>query len=158
MSSGVRPTVPGWVYVLASQSKPGIVKIGRTTRNAIGRARELERSEGYAAFGPWTEAWSCAVSDSGHVETAAHRMLAHHRIRLGRVQCRELFWVDLEEACRVVEAAAGSLRGRIVMTQPRPRRFRPSKRLRFGSRITRRLTRALAALAFCLTLVWLLTQ
>ena len=85
-------------------------------------------------------------------------MLAHHRIRLDRVQCRELFRVDPGEACRVVEAAAGSLRGRVVLAQPRQRRCKPARRLRFGKHITRRLTRSVAALAFCLTIVWLLGQ
>jgi hypothetical protein len=27
------PRTPGWIYVLASQSHPGIVKIGRTSQN-----------------------------------------------------------------------------------------------------------------------------
>jgi hypothetical protein len=56
------PRTPGWIYVLASQSHPGIVKIGRTSRHTPGRMIEVDRSA-YAAFGPWTEVWSRAVAD-----------------------------------------------------------------------------------------------
>lgn len=142
-------TTPGWVYVLASTSHPGVVKVGRTGRNALGRARELDRSEGYATFGPWQEVWSRAVSDSGHVETAAHRMLAHRRLRIGRSTFRELFRVDAGEACRVVEAAAGSLR-----RPPSPRRV-----TRFAVPHvwrSRRRARFMVVLVVCLVLAWML--
>jgi hypothetical protein len=102
------PRTPGWIYVLASQSHSGIVKIGRTSRHTPGRMIEVDRSA-YAAFGPWTEVWSRAVADCSHVEAAAHRMLANRRVKLNRLVCKELFRVDSTEACRVVEAAAGSL-------------------------------------------------
>ena len=118
---------PGWIYVLASQSHPGIVKIGRTSRHTPGRMFEVDRSD-YAAFGPWTEVWSRAVADCVHVETATHRMLANRRVRLNQLPCKELFRVDSAEACRVVEAAAGSLtvarRPLPVPVQRRPVRFR----------------------------------
>jgi hypothetical protein len=39
------PRTPGWIYVLASQSHPGIVKIGRTSRHTPGRMIEVDRSE-----------------------------------------------------------------------------------------------------------------
>ena len=121
------PRIPGWIYVLASQSHPGIVKIGRTSRHTPGRMIEVDRSA-YAAFGPWTEVWSRAVADCAHVEAAAHRMLANRRVKLNRLVCRELFRVDSAEACRVVEAAAGSL---IVARQPLPVPMRrPAARFR----------------------------
>jgi hypothetical protein len=96
------PRTPGWIYVLASQSHPGIVKIGRTSRHTPGRMIEVDRSE-YAAFGPWSEVWSRAVADCVHVETATHRMLANRRVRLNRLVCKVLFRVDSAETCRVVE-------------------------------------------------------
>ena len=145
------PTTPGWVYVLASTSKPGVVKIGKTTRNAIGRARELGREGGYAGFGPFTEVLSRPVSDCGHVESAVHRMLAHRRVRVGRSTCRELFRVDADEACRVVEAAAGSLR-RLPGAAPRRRRGR-AQRAFWGVRLR---GRTLAAAVVLLALLWLL--
>jgi hypothetical protein len=79
------PRTPGWIYVLASQYHPGIVKIGRTSRHTPGRMIEVDRSA-YAAFGPWTEVWSRAVADCSHVEAAAHRMLANRRGRGGNGQ------------------------------------------------------------------------
>ena len=38
------PRTPGWIYVLASQSHPGIVKIGRTSRHTAGRIIEINQS------------------------------------------------------------------------------------------------------------------
>ena len=144
------PRTPGWIYVLASTSHPGIVKIGRTSRHTEGRMPEVDRSA-YAAFGPWTEVWSRAVADCPHVEAAAHRMLANRRVKLDRLACRELFRVDSAEACRVVEAAAGSLP---VARRPLPpTRRRASTRRRFR---VRRWGRPLTAIVMLPVLVWLI--
>ena len=145
------PRTPGWIYVLASQSHPGIVKIGRTSRHTPGRMIEIDRSE-YAAFGPWTEVWSRAVANCAHVEAAAHRMLANRRVKLNQLVCRELFRVDSAEACRVVEAAAGSL---IVAPRPFPAPMRqPVARVRRArGRLPRR---ALAAIVMLPVMVWLI--
>jgi hypothetical protein len=145
------PRTPGWIYVLASQSHPGIVKIGRTSRHTPGRMVEVDRSA-YAAFGPWTEVWSRAVADCAHVEAAAHRMLANRRVKLNRLVCRELFRVDSAEACRVVEAAAGSL---IVARRPLPLPIRrPAARFtRPKGRLPRR---AVAAIVMLPVMVWLI--
>ena len=145
------PRTPGWIYVLDSQSHPGIVKIGRTSRHTPGRMIEVDRSE-YAAFGPWTEVWSRAVSDCVHVEAAAHRMLANRRVKLNRLVCKELFRVDSAEACRVVEAAAGSL---IVARRPLPV---PVRRLAARFRRARGSLprRAVAAIVMLPVMVWLI--
>jgi hypothetical protein len=134
---------PGWIYVLASQSHPGVVKIGRTSRHTPGRMIEVDRSA-YAAFGPWTEVWSRVVADCVHVETAAHRMLANRRVKLNRLVCREL--------CRVVEAAAGSL---ILARRPLPVPLRrPVARFRRDrGRLPRR---AVAAIVILPVMVWLI--
>jgi hypothetical protein len=146
------PGTPGWIYVLASTSHPGIVKIGRTSRHTPGRMVEVNRSA-YAAFGPWTEVWSRAVADCAHVEAATHRMLANRRVKLNRLPCKELFRVDSVEACRVVEAAAGSL---TVMRRPLPM-LRPSARSFRRSRIRWwRWRRPLTAVAMVPVLVWLI--
>ena len=142
------PRTPGWIYVLASQSHPGIVKIGRTSRHTAGRMIEINQSD-YAAFGPWTEVWSRAVADCVHVETAAHRMLANRRVRLNRLVCKELFRVDSAEACRVVEAAAGSL---IVGRRSLPVPRRPVRFKRGRGRLPRR---AVTAVVMLPVLVWL---
>jgi hypothetical protein len=146
------PRTPGWIYVLASQSHPGIVKIGRTSRHTPGRMIEIDRSA-YAAFGPWSEVWSRAVGDCVHVEAAAHRMLANRRVKLNRLVCRELFRVDSAEARRVVEAAAGSL---IVARRPLPVSLRqPVARLKQG-RGRRLPRRALVAIIMLPVMVWLI--
>jgi hypothetical protein len=150
------PRTPGWIYVLASQSHPGIIKIGRTSRHTPGRMIEVDRSA-YAAFGPWTEVWSRAVADCVHVEAAAHRMLAHRmlanrRVKLNRLVCQELFRVDSAEACRVVEAAAGSLtvarRPLPIPVGRRPIRFRRDREC-----LPRR---ALATIVMLPVMVWLI--
>lgn len=140
------PRTPGWIYILASQSHPGIVKIGRTSKHTPGRTAEIDRSH-YAAFGPWVEVWSRAVADCHYVETAAHRMLANRRVKLNRLPCKELFRVDSTEACRVVEAAAGSL---TVLRRPLApaRQFSRIRRWRWG--------RPLAAIAMVPIVVWLI--
>jgi hypothetical protein len=143
------PRTPGWIYVLASASHPGVVKIGRTSRHTEGRMSEVDRSD-YAAFGPWTEVWSRAVADCPHVEAAAHRMLANRRVRLNRLPCRELFRIDSAEACRVVEAAAGSLT--VVRRPLPPTRRRASLR---GFRV-RRWGRPLTAIVMLPVLLWLI--
>ncbi len=146
------PRTPGWIYVLASHSHPGIVKIGRTSRHTSGRMIEVDRSA-YAAFGPWTEVWSRAVADCVHVETAAHRMLANRRVKLNRLVCRELFRVDSTEACRVVEAAAGSL---IVARRPLPVALRRRPVARFRRDRGRLPRRAVAAIVMLPVMVWLI--
>jgi hypothetical protein len=143
------PRTPGWIYVLASASHPGVVKIGRTSRHTEGRMSEVDRS-GYAAFGPWTEVWSRAVADCPHVEAAAHRMLANRRVKLNRLPCRELFRIDSAEACRVVEAAAGSL---TVARRPLPPTRRRVSTRRFR---VRRRGRQLTAIVMLPVLVWLI--
>jgi hypothetical protein len=148
----IAPRTPGWIYVLASQSHPGVVKIGRTSRHTAGRMIEIDQSE-YAAFGPWTEVWSRAVADCVHVETAAHRMLANRRVRLNRLVCKELFRIDTTEACRVVEAAAGSLTA-VRPLLPRPARRRTA--FRFRPRRRRFWGQAVAAVMLVLALMALL--
>jgi hypothetical protein len=147
------PRTPGWIYILASTSHPGIVKIGRTSRHTPGRMQEIDRDSVYAAFGPWTEIWSRAVADCAHVETAAHRMLANRRVKLGRLPCRELFRVDSSEARRVVEAAAGSLN---VVRRPVPLLRRPARAPRKGrGRLRRGPLVMVAATPF---LAWVLLE
>lgn len=138
----------GWVYVLASRSKPGIVKIGRTTRAPSERVRQLDVTRGYASFGPWDEVWSIPVLDCPHVEAAAHRRLAHRRVRLRYLQCRELFRVSPDEACRVVRDAACTRRPRFAPRRGPWRRRQP----------TGRFMNAAVSLAIGLGLLWALAH
>lgn len=145
----IQPRTPGWIYVLASQSHPGIVKIGRTSRHTPGRMLEVNRSE-YAAFGPWTEIYSRAVADCAHVEAATHRMLANRRVRLDRLACKELFRIESVEACRVVEAAAASL---VVVRRPLPK---PARRRAWRRGRGRLPWRAVIAIVMLPVMVWLI--
>lgn len=101
---------PGRVYVVASRSHPGIVKIGRTSQHPSVRREQLDAAYGYRSFGPWDPVWSTPVADSCHVEAAAHRLLAHRRVRLKWLQCREMFRATPDEACRAVQSACQSRR------------------------------------------------
>ena len=80
-------------------------------------------------------------------------------VKLNRLVCKELFRVDGAEACRVVEAAAGSL---IVARRPLPAlmrqpiaRFRRGGRARAGGRghLPRR---ALATIVMLPVMLWLI--
>lgn len=153
----MRPTTPGWVYVLES-ARPGVVKIGRTARNAGARAREIEGDGAYAGFAPFREVLSRPVSDCCAVEAAAHRMLSHRRVRAAG-RSRELFAVPADEARRVVEAAAESLRGRYVLPHRRPaskRRWHAATRavLRPGRGCPPGMARRVLGAALVLLALW----
>lgn len=153
----MKPTTAGWVYVLES-ARPGVVKIGRTARNAGARAREIEGDGAYADFAPFREAWSRPVSDCCAVEAAAHRMLSHRRVRAAG-RSRELFAVPADEARRVVEAAADSLRGRYVLPHQRPaskRRWHAVMRAvpRPGQRCLPGMARRVLGAALVLLALW----
>jgi hypothetical protein len=109
----------GWIYALASPSLPGVIKIGRTTRDPVTRARELG---GYAgATADYVVVAHAAVPDAVASETHAHRLLRHCR-RKGT----ELFEVTPGRARAVVFAVARST--------PRSARHFSSPRRRFGRR------------------------
>ena len=115
----------GWLYALATASQPGVIKIGRTTRDPVTRARELG---GYAgATADYVVVAHAAVSDAVACETQAHRMLRHCR-RKGT----ELFDITPARARAVIFAVARS-GARPARDSPRPRSF--------GRRLTRRKPR-----------------
>ena len=105
----------GWLYALTTSSLPGVIKIGRTTRDPVTRARELG---GYAgATADYVVVAHAAVSDAVACETQAHRMLRHCR-RKGT----ELFDITPARARAVIFAVARS-GGRPARHSPRPRSF-----------------------------------
>ncbi len=115
----------GWLYALTTSSLPGVIKIGRTTRDPVTRARELG---GYAgATADYVVVAHAAVSDAVACETQAHRMLRHCR-RKGT----ELFDITPARARAVIFAVARS-GARPARHSPRPRSF--------GRRLTRRKPR-----------------
>lgn len=114
----------GWIYALSSPSLPNVIKIGRTTRDPVTRARELGGYAGAAA--DYVVVAHAAVPDAVACETHAHRMLRHCR-RKGKE--RELFDITPGRARAVIFAVARST-GRPARHLPRSRRF--------GRRFTRR--------------------
>jgi hypothetical protein len=115
----------GWLYALTTSSLPGVIKIGRTTRDPVTRARELGGYSGATA--DYVLVAHAAVPDAVACETQAHRMLRHCR-RKGT----ELFDITPARARAVIFAVARS-GGRPARHSPRPHSF--------GRRLTRRKPR-----------------
>lgn len=132
----------GWIYALTSPSLPGVVKIGRTTRDPVTRARELG---GYAgASADYVVVAYAAVADPVACETHAHRMLRHCR-RKGT----ELFDITPGRARAVVFAVARSTN--------RPARFQPNRRRRGSWRRYRPRSSWLMAYLFILAIIALVS-
>ncbi|WP_407061909.1 GIY-YIG nuclease family protein [Brucella gallinifaecis] len=91
--------IPGYIYVLSNQSMPGIVKIGRTTRDPKTRLRELNSATGvpvpfkleYAARTYWP--------------TASEKFI-HQSINGLRVNAkREFFKLNTSDAIKLCKQA-----------------------------------------------------
>ncbi len=82
---------PGWIYLIANDSMPGLVKIGLTTRSVEERLAELDTT-GVATPFRVVEQW--LTPDVRGDEATAHRHLSRHRVREGR----EFFALPAEEA------------------------------------------------------------
>jgi hypothetical protein len=80
-------SVTGHVYILVNSSFPDLVKIGRTTKDPVERAREL-RVTGVPT--PFIVAYSVLVSDCCSLESLMHEELAEFRLS----NDREFFKVD----------------------------------------------------------------
>jgi hypothetical protein len=83
---------PGTLYILVNASMPNLVKIGKTTKSAVERAKELSSGTGVAT--PFHVAYELAVSDCDVAERLLHERLASHRISSDR----EFFAIDVREA------------------------------------------------------------
>lgn len=71
----------GWVYVLTNPCMPGIVKIGKTTRDPDGRANELYTT---GVPMPFRVCRKILTLDANRVEADAHRGLSEFRINSSR--------------------------------------------------------------------------
>jgi hypothetical protein len=87
----------GYVYVLVSSEKPGIVKIGMTNRTAEERANELTASTGVSM--PYIVAYSVETSNPLQLERKIHAHFSEKRINPNR----EFFRVSVQEAIQAIE-------------------------------------------------------
>lgn len=94
-------TEPGYLYVLVNPSMEGIVKIGKTTRSPILRARELGASTGVPT--PFMLIFDVAVANCSAAERYVHEHLQARGLRLA--DNREFFRVSPPEAIALVQEA-----------------------------------------------------
>lgn len=85
----------GYVYILSNESMPGLVKIGRTSRAAEGRAQELFVT---GVPTPFKVEESLLFPDAKRAESDLHKKLRKHRVYHGR----EFFRVSVDEAAKIL--------------------------------------------------------
>lgn len=88
---------PGWVYLLANPSMPGLCKVGATALDPVTRAKQLTAAT--ASPTPFVLIHSRQVSDCTAVEAACHDALSYCRVNEGR----EFFRVSEERAIAVID-------------------------------------------------------
>ncbi|MGB0384556.1 MAG: GIY-YIG nuclease family protein [Ardenticatenaceae bacterium] len=89
------------MYILTNEAMPGLVKIGKTTRDPKTRAHEISRATGVPL--PFQVNYYVYVNDCGWVELVAHRKLGSYRIN----SRREFFQISPRQAQEVVDRIAG---------------------------------------------------
>lgn len=97
----------GFVYVLSNRSMPGMVKIGKTTRDPRTRAGELFAS---GVPTPFVIEATIETPDISETELTVHRLLSANRVN----KKREFFHVTVSEAVhalrRAVDEGPGTFR------------------------------------------------
>jgi hypothetical protein len=94
-----RPWRPGFVYILMNDSMPGLLKIGRTSRDVGIRASELFQTGVPTPFEVYAKEKTC---DCVQLEAFVHGSLSRYRVS----QSREFFACDLEVAREELRAWA----------------------------------------------------
>ena len=94
-SGAVRATE--YVYVFVNKSIPNMVKIGRTTRTPVERAREISRATGVAV--PWVPTFEFPCYRSDLLEAEVHSHLHSNRVN----KDREMFSIDSYTAQKVIK-------------------------------------------------------
>lgn len=86
----------GYVYILVNDAMPGLVKIGKTTRDVNARAVEVSNGTGIPLpFKVWDQQ---LTPDCGELERRVHNEIAQSRINPNR----EFFEIDAFAASQVV--------------------------------------------------------
>lgn len=91
----------GYVYLLINPSMEGLVKIGKTTRDPAGRARELSAATGIPT--PFVLAYDAFFADCSAAEEFVHALLEQKGYRVS--SNREFFTAPLNEAIKAVSEA-----------------------------------------------------
>jgi T5orf172 domain-containing protein len=118
----------GWVYVMTSDEKPGVVKIGHSRVGVDERCFDLSFS-GYP-MGPFTVSWSGSFPNCRRVELGAHRILEECRLR----HDLELFVTSVDRAREAILRSDREIRRDGQVQAPRydgaPKPSLKSRRLR----------------------------
>jgi hypothetical protein len=85
----------GYVYILTNEAMPGLVKIGKTSRDVVGRANELYQT---GVPLPFRVAHWCKTPDCDELETWVHDSLSQERVS----PSREFFRCEAEYAVQVL--------------------------------------------------------
>jgi len=88
----------GYIYVLINPSMDGLVKIGKTTREPTGRAKELSGATGVPT--PFVLAYDALFTDCSAAEEFVHALLEQKGYRVS--SNREFFNASISEAIKAV--------------------------------------------------------
>jgi hypothetical protein len=91
------------VYILESSSMPEMVKIGYTKSDPNERANTLSKSTGVPT--PFNVVYSYSCFNGERIEKAVHKHLRKKRVN----SQREFFYVELNEAIKVIEDLGAKL-------------------------------------------------
>ncbi|PTR17234.1 Sel1 repeat-containing protein [Nitrosospira sp. Nsp2] len=95
----------GYVYVLANSAMPGLVKIGKTTRNPSERATELSRATGLPT--PFIVVYEQLFIDCSSAETFVHSFLFQKGFKLSKN--REFFNAPVNDVIRAIALTHGAI-------------------------------------------------
>jgi hypothetical protein len=95
----------GYLYVLANSAMPGLVKVGKTTRNPDERANELSGVTGLPT--PFIVVYEQLFSDCSSAEEFVHTYLAQKGFRVA--DNREFFSAPVNDVVRAIALAPGAI-------------------------------------------------
>ena len=91
------------VYILESTSMPEMVKIGYTKNDPGERANQLSKSTGVPT--PFNVVYSYSCFNGERIEKAVHKHFEKQRVN----SKREFFYVDVDEAVKIIESIGAKL-------------------------------------------------
>jgi T5orf172 domain. len=92
---------PGFVYILINPTMPGLVKIGKTTRDPEGRASELSGATGVAS--PFVLVYSEPFQDCSRAEAHVQALIEADGFRVS--PSREFFSIGIPDAIKAIQSA-----------------------------------------------------